>query len=92
MGLKCKASALDLEECSPQGKPSNDPNRIALQLTQRLFANRRELNHTLCNFIDFKFKYVLSDPTKTREREKGRNCVGGTWAGRGLLPYTMPGG
>ena len=44
--------------------------RIDLQLTQRLFTNRRELNQTLFKFIDFEFKYVFFDTTKIREREK----------------------
>lgn len=57
--------------------------RIDLQLTQRLFTNRRELNQTLFKFIDFEFKYVFLDTTKIREREK--KSMVGTLAGCGFI-------
>lgn len=59
--------------------------RIDLQLTQRLFTNRRELNQTLFKFIDFEFKYVLLDTTKIRERET-KIAWSAHWLGVGLLP------
>ena len=58
--------------------------RIDLQLTQRLFTNRRELNQTLFKFIDFEFKYVLLDTTKIRKREK-EIVWSACWLGVGLL-------
>lgn len=59
--------------------------RIDLQLTQRLFTNRRELNQTLFKFIDFEFQYVLLDTTKIRERETKIAWLA-HWLGVGLLP------
>ena len=68
----------------------NDPDRIALQLTQRLFANGRELNHTLLNFIDFKcaFRHNKDERKRKREKLRGRH-MGWEWVYITLAPRKM---
>lgn len=85
MGWKCKPPALDPEELRCRvSLLMMGGERIDLQLTQRLFTNRRELNQTLFKFIDFEFKYVLLDTTKIRKREK-EIVWSACWLGVGLL-------